>query len=232
MSYTKTIACLANSRKPPSGRCIAGREIDGNRFGAWVRPVSVRSTQEISEEERRYENGKDPEVLDILAIEMIRAQPHKHQQENHVIEESRYWVKKGTVSWTQLQAGIENPAGPLWINGSSTTYGLNDKVPEEKLNGLTRSLYLIRPENLVLSMALEGGDFSPARRRLRARFELCGESYKIAVTDPVVERAYLAGKDGESKLDNALLCVSLGETYHGFAFKLAAAVITPRRAGA
>lgn len=81
-------------------------------------------------------------------------------------------------------------------------------------------------------MALEGGDFSPARRRLRARFELCGESYKIAVTDPVVECAYLAGKDGENKIDNALLCVSLGETYHGFAFKLAAAVITPRRAGA
>ena len=26
MGYTKRIVCLANSRKPPSGRCVAGRE--------------------------------------------------------------------------------------------------------------------------------------------------------------------------------------------------------------
>ncbi len=33
---TKQIVCLANSRKPPSGRCIAGREYSGGHPGPWI----------------------------------------------------------------------------------------------------------------------------------------------------------------------------------------------------
>jgi len=33
MSYTKTIVCLANSRKL-AGRCVAGKEWDGRNLGA------------------------------------------------------------------------------------------------------------------------------------------------------------------------------------------------------
>lgn len=75
MPYAKTIVCLANSRKPPSGRCIAGREIIQGGYGEWVRPVSARPTREISEEERRYENGAQPKVLDVITIQMAEASP-------------------------------------------------------------------------------------------------------------------------------------------------------------
>jgi hypothetical protein len=191
----------------------------------------VRSTQEISEEERRYQDGTDPKVLDIVAITMSAAQPRHHQQENHLIDDGYYWMKQGTVSWHKLQATIEDPAGPLWLNGHSSSCGHNDQVPEDLANNLRRSLYLVRPDELTLAVALEGGDFGPARRRVRARFDLSGHSYCVVVTDPWMERQCLAGSDGETKIEEALLCVSLGESFHGFAYKLAAAVITRKRAG-
>jgi len=230
MSYTKTIVCLANSRKPPSGRCVAGREVSSLGFGAWIRPVSARPTQEISEEERRYQDGTDPKVLEIISITMARAQPHHHQQENHVIDDGYYWTKSGTVSWSRLQAAVEVAAGPLWLNGYSSSYGHNDRVPESQAHGLSRSLYLVRPDNLTLVVASEGGDFGAPRRRVRATFDLSGQSYCVVVTDPWMERQALAGRDGEQTLDDALLCVSLGEAFHDFVYKLAAAVITPQRA--
>jgi hypothetical protein len=48
------------------------------------------------------------------------------------------------------------------------------------------------------------------------------------VTDPVVERQYLAGKDDEYKVGHAILCISLGEPYGGYAYKLIAGVFVKR----
>lgn len=231
MGYTKTMVCLANSWKHGSGRCVAGRETIAGRFGGWIRPVSARPTQEISEDERQYQDGQDPKVLDIIAIEMTRPQPEHHQQENHLIDADYYWVKQGIVSWLDLQAAVEEPAGSLWLNGNSSSNGYNDQVPEGRVIGLVRSLYLVRPDKLTLVVASEGGSFGPPRRRVRARFELCGYSYSIVVTDPWIQHQQLASSDGETELDDTLICVSLGEVFKGYAYKLAAAVITPQRAG-
>ncbi len=230
MSYTKTIVCLANSWKLPSGRCVAGREVTASGFGKWIRPVSARQTQEISEEERWYENGADPAVLDVIAIEMTRSVPHLHQHENHLIDAEYYWSKQRRVSWKELQQAVEDPAGPLWLNGKSSSHGHNDSVAEDRLGNITRSLYLVRPSRLKLIVAPEGGDFRPTRRRVRALFDLCGDTYRLAVTDPWIASKYLAGSDGERELGDTVICISLGEVFHGFAYKLVAAVITPQRA--
>jgi hypothetical protein len=229
MSYTKRILCLANSRRP-SGRCVAGREVTPTGYGPWVRPVSARDTREISEADRCYEGGKDPEVLDIVDIEMSRAQPDGHQQENHVIDDGHYWAKRGVVSWKELQAAAEDPAGPLWVNGCSTYHGHNDKVPADDLEGLDRSLYLVRPVGLKLTAVAESSYSGPPKWRVRARFDVCGQSYRITVTDPWTEDRMRGNEIAEVEYEDALLCVSLSEVYRDdSAHKLAAAVITPSR---
>ncbi len=230
MSYTKTIVCLANSRKPPSGRCVAGREVLQDGFGDWIRPVSARPTREVSDEERRYEDGTEPMILDVIDIQMAKPEPEDHQYENHVIDAEFRWVCQGQVTWQNLQAAVEHSTGPLWLNGHSSSHGLNDRVPEDQLGSFARSLYLVQPEKLVIIVGREDSPFGPARRRVRAQFHLAKDDYCVAITDPVVEREYLERGDGRTELDGALLCVSLGEVFHGFAYKLAAAVIIPQRA--
>ena len=232
MGYSKIIVCLANSRKPPSGRCVAGREIAGGSFGEWVRPVSARATEEISEEERRYQNGQDPRVLDIISIPLIKPKARDHQTENHVIDAQYYWEREGSLSWQQLQGAVEAVGGPLWRNGHSTYYGTNDRVPQGELVNISRSLYLVQPCDLVIAVVTEGEKFGNPRKRVRAQFTLDGSSYSMFVTHPVVERKYLGMADGRYHVDQAVLCVSLSGLHDdGYAYKLVAAVITPDRAG-
>lgn len=228
--FKRRLVCLANSRKPPDGRCVAGREFTAHGFGNWIRAVSARPTHELLPRERCYRDGKDPCVLDLISISMIRCQPHRYQHENHLIDDTCRWEKDGRISWQDLQSAVEDPNGPLWLNGYSSSHGKNDRVPETELDKLSRSLYLIRPEQLMLSVASEGEVLGPEHRRVRARFCLCGRPYVLVVTDPRIESDLLPRDDGLFSVREALLCISLGETFHGYAYKLAATVITPQRA--
>lgn len=227
----KIILCLANSRKPPSGRCIAGKVYDGEVTTAqWIRPVSNRSTHEVSEEERRYEEGDKARLLDIISVPLKHASPMKHQVENYTFDEQYYWEKKGTASWDQVTAAVDSYDANFWANSQSTYHGLNDKVAESYLTEIGCSLKLILIPNLVISVNNESGfDGNAARRRVRAHFTLECQSYRLSVTDPEIEEEYLQKGNGDYDLGEAALCVSLAEPWMGFAFRVVASVITPGR---
>jgi len=223
MSIIKRIACLANSRKL-QGRCVAGRELIAGGAGDWIRPVSDRPTEEVSEEERRYEDGSDARVLDIIDVPLIEARPKDYQQENWLLDSQRYWVKAGRLQWEDL-SGFQDLRGPLWINGHSGYNGFNDRIPLVEAVGLRGSLKLIHVGKTTLKVFAPGEAFGNTKRRVQARFSFGGTEYWLWVTDPIVERQYLAESDGSYAIGETYMTISLGEPYRDYCYKLVATVI-------
>lgn len=226
--YERKIICLANSKKPPSGRCVAGKELDGPQAGQWLRPVSSRNGQEVSEDERRYENGRRAQLLDIINIPLANHQPTDHQVENHVLDADYYWEPTGKATWAQVIALIDPYDADFWRQADSTQYGLNDKISELSTQSMKSSLKLIRPDDFTLIVQREAGyEGRPSRKRVRGRFRYQGRSYILSVTDPWVEDDFLPRQEGEYPIEDAILCVSLAGVWNGYAFRLVASVITP-----
>ncbi|MCI0622289.1 MAG: hypothetical protein L0387_11590 [Acidobacteria bacterium] len=223
MATVKRIVCLANSRKL-NGRCVAGKELSGGQPVGWIRPVSTREHEEVSEYERQYQDGSDPRVLDILDLPLLDPSPKAYQQENWLLDPDQYWVNAGRVSWDDLQQ-LADPIAPLWINGHSTYNGINDRIPLSLASSLTSSLRLVRVDRLVLSVFKPGQAFGNPKRRVQGRFHHGGADYGLWITDPIYERRYLAKPDGTYEIGESFLTVSLGEPHNDACYKLIAAVI-------
>lgn len=223
MTYMKTIACLANSYKPPNGRCIAGREIVSDGYGRWIRPVSARETAEVSFAEYSYQNGQSPALLDIVEIPLLRAEPRRHQTENHVIAPGR-WVKKGELTWAELETIQDDPAS-LWINSDSTKAGHYDCISQDEANTISDSLLLIEPEDFSVEVVT---NYWTGKKNCRASFRYKGSYYNLSVTDPEVRNVFGNRQESSYPLHNVYLCVSLTEPYEhdDRCHKLVAAVLT------
>ena len=230
MSYSKTIVCFANSRKT-SGRCVAGKEWHDSGAGEWMRPVSDRPSHEVSEEERRYKDGGDPQLLDIIKVPCARHDPVSHQHENHVIDPNYYWSKEGRLAWTDIQAWTDHPPN-LWGVGEGSYAGLNNRIAVGQENGA--SLYLVAVERMQLIVGPKAPQYS-AKRSVQGEFAYSGTTYRLDVTDPVIERNYLAQADGHYEIMQPVLCVSLGDPHQatgvtqGYFYKLIAAVLYRER---
>lgn len=226
-AYTKKIIVLANSRKI-SGRCVAGKEIVGSGFGGWIRPVSLRPAGELSEADRQFQDGADPKLLDIVEIPMTKHLPHGFQTENHAIDDQFHWSLQRKCTPADLKAALDTTATKLWDNTSpSTANGLHDRVTDAIAANLQGSLLLIEVAKLTISVAIEGAYFNNAKRKVRGSFSYKNTSYILTITDPVIEREYLKKADGQYDAGPVMLCISLGDSFQGYAYKLIAGVIFP-----
>ena len=223
MAYTKTVVCLANSRKT-AGRCIAGKEWNDGNPGGWFRPVSSRTTHEISEEERRFQNGQDPKLLDIVSIPCSQPQPSPYQGENHLIDPGYYWQKVGSLTWGDIESCLDHPVS-LWGNGESSYAFLNNRVQDGYTGGT--SLYLVAVDSLEALVGPKSEQYP--KRIVRGQFTYRDVQYRMSVTDPAVERAFLERGDGRYIIQNPRLCISLGDPFQGYFYKLIAAVLFEER---
>lgn len=234
-SWTRTIVCLAVSRKY-SGYCVAGREITGGKeprrvsthvgdpgCGEWVRPVSRSEFAELTPDIMRLKSGGAPNLLDIVEVPLMRPVPCAYQSENCLVDESRRWRITGAFPCEAL-SGICDEREILWLNGYSSAMGLNDRIPEKIAEeAMEASLSLIRPESLTLTVE---NDLA-GKRKVRAQFVYHKETYRLVVTDPVIEAHYMRKMNGRYPIRkrDIYICVSLSEPYEGYVYKLAASII-------
>ncbi len=215
------IICLANSRKI-SGRCIVGKTPSSNK---WIRPVSNRESEEISEEERRYENGDMPQLFDIIKIPVKEHRPTLFQDENYLIHDGYYWEKNDAYKGS-LDDLLDTP-NDLWGTQDSSYQGLHDRFPESACGDYSNSVYLIKPQSIEIIVRTEGQEFNDAKRKIRANFTYNNTQYLFPVTDAKIERKFLSGENGRFTLspNNIYLCVSVGLPYNGYCYKFLASII-------
>lgn len=226
MTVTKRILCLANSRKP-YGRCIAGIELahDGQSLG-WIRPISNREHDAVSEDERQYKDGSDPRVLDVINVPLLEPRPNGCQQENWLLDPGYYWALQRKALVDEL-IPLTTKMVTLWVNGIHTYNGMNDELPLETANALDSSLCLIRVDGIDIHVYAPGLAFNNPKRRVQGWFRHKGIEYRLWITDPIIERSFLAKDDGHYHLGECFLTISIGERdpHKNACYKLIAAVI-------
>ena len=227
MPYTKTIVCLANSYKPPAGRCVAGREIiaDG-KYGGWIRPVSARTTRELSVAEYSYGDRTGPKLLDIVEVPLLEPVPHGHQTENHLIDPDRKWVKSGTFSRNDLEALRDSPAS-IWINSLHSKLGLFDRISASEAATLDSSLLLIEISDFEVKIGSKTWNDQTVRT-YRGKFRYNGTNYNLSCTDPTSRSAFDARGEGDYPMGSNYVCLSLTEPFKtdGLCYKVIAAIVS------
>lgn len=207
---------------------MAGREVVASGAGSWIRPVSARPGEEVSEEERQYDDGRDPKVLDVIDVPLLEHRPHACRTENWLLDPDYYWRRVRRADWNEALTYIEDPP-TLWINGSSTYHGLHDEILQADADALPRLLYLICVPRVELTVLAPSAAYGNPKRRVQARFDHRAVQYRLRVTDPDIERDFLGKPDGSYALGESCLTISLAEPFETkgqyYRYKLVAAII-------
>lgn len=204
---TKRIIVLADSYKH-GGRCIAGVEIPGNGSNVWIRPVSDREGEAISDRERTYADGTLCTYFDVVDIDFLEPTPHKCHTENWLIDSRTQWRKVGSIGFSDLSELIDTGLR-LWLNGRKTWAGLNDEMTEGDSDGYDYSIGLIRvPRATVILETSERYN----SRSVRVDFFYNLARYRLKLTDVAAKSWFLVNKrDGSYRCDDCFLTISLSE---------------------
>lgn len=200
----KTIVCLANSSRnsyKDDGRCIAGKAINEESVN-WIRPVGASSDEEVSKKERQYEGGGFPQLLDIIDVPLLEKKPKFHQKENWLLYPNSCWKKKGRMRQRDLEQLIYHD--PLWIDEHNVSNKRNDRIAFSLAKDLSDSLRLIRVDELTFSVFP-----SSFGRRVHGKFLYCGNKHELVVTDHERKQIYEMKPDGDYKIGDSFLTVSL-----------------------
>ncbi|CAH2606306.1 conserved protein of unknown function (plasmid) [Rhodovastum atsumiense] len=225
-TYSKTIICLANSWKL-GARCIAGKVVTPQGFGEWIRPIGTADHGAVSYQDRHYDGGADPALLDVIEIQMSSKSQHAFQVENHNIDNQWYWRLVRRAAPAELDKALDPLQRDLWGTSLfSSGSGANDRVAEHIAPNFGYSLRLIHVADLEIRVSVENPSFTN-KKTVRGYFTYSGARYGLAVTDPETRSLYISRPEATYPVGAAILCVSLGEPLNGYVYKLIAGVFLP-----
>jgi hypothetical protein len=218
------LVCLASSRKH-GGHCVAGVDLAAN---AWRRPVSERTDGTLSDMHVMLDTGRKVAPLDVIRIPVVRHAPTSYQPENWTIANDR-WRYLRTLDGAEARSLLRS----LSIPGPGLFRTTGDRIDKDRFieSPAEASLAVVWPRELTFAVR----ETFAGHRQVRARFELAGMGYDLAVTDPALETELLAQPVGavipaaSTSLgsDEVFFTISLGEPFAGYCYKLVAAVIAP-----
>ncbi len=232
---TKTICVLANSVKKGAS-CIAGIEVilglDGQvrSFGEWVRPVgSADRENAIKIWQSKMSNGKQPKLLDLIQIPVLKNVGTEIQPENWLVDNTRLWNYRGRLraaDFGRLKRLSDN-SSDLWLDRGLST----DRVSSRSLLACqANSLRFVEVSSFKVLIASHGRNCN----KRRARFTFKNVNYELPLTDPNIQKKYfptwpsVATGFVDGPPESCTLTVSLGEAWpenSGTHYKFVAAVL-------
>jgi len=167
--------------------------------------------------------------LDVMEVRLSAASPHFYQQENWLIETVhpplRVLQYEGAFPWDSLHT-IQDKPTKIWIDGDSSTAGVNDRVPEEVARLTIRtSLLLIGLEEFRMIVGQPGLRFGDHAVKVQGEFVYAGSRHRLQVTDPLAFQYAKGLGMGAHEIGRTFLTLSLGEAYKGHCYKLIACVL-------
>ena len=192
-----------------------------------MRPIGTANHGAVSYEDRHYDGGADPALLDVIEIQMSGKANHPFQAENHHIDDNWYWrlIRKATPA--ELSKALDPVQQDLWgTTHFASGSGVNDRIVEHTAPSFGYSLRLIHVTDLEIRVSVENPSFTN-KKTVRGYFTYFGIKYALGITDPVIRLAYISRAEATYPVGPVTLCVSLGEPFNGYAYKLIAGVFLP-----
>lgn len=219
---SRTLVILANSVKHHL-HCVAGKDINTKE---WVRPVGNDDGEALSDEQSSYVNKEKNwrvKPLDKITMEFSKHVPLTQQPENYLISKEK-WTSNFKIERNDLAQYIDTPEN-IWLDTSTNSNRVTSSFVTSKKIVITQSLYLIKIKILNLQISTENID-GVDKRKLKGSFEYNSVMYEdLTITDPKIWSEYKEKALGKYELKDIYLCLSLGEEFHGFYYKIIAAII-------
>ena len=217
MQKPQEIIILANSIKE-GAFCVAGKTVES---GEWVRPVSTPDGGALDNTQVQIQNRYGTFMAKPLQKAFIFLRKHAplpHQPENFLIGNER-WKQHYGIQRRQLEELLDAPDS-IWDYSS-----WQDRVPERIfVSGRLmhhQSLYLIRPETLVLEVRRSYSGYP----KVVGSFHYNKKEYTFSVTDPAYGKYRKKSVGYRTVLKAPYLTLSLGSPFQGNCYKLIAAIL-------